>query len=131
MYITLRDCSRKMSAEIENKTVDDLCDFLSQEQEIDTSVVENIRKHKIDGSIFIQLDEEYLREVAPLLGDRIRLKRIVASAVEPFSENTTPINASLLSPAIRTPTITPSVSVSSDIEVASSSNEVTRLLYNY
>ena len=115
MYITLRDCSRKMSAEIENKTVDDLCDFLSQEQEIDTSVVENIRKHKIDGSIFIQLDEEYLREVAPLLGDRIRLKRIVASAVEPFSENTTPINASLLSPAIRTPTITPSVSVSSDL----------------
>ena len=69
--------------------------------------------------------------MAPLLGDRIRLKRIVASAVEPFSENTTPINASLLSPAIRTPTITPSVSVSSDIEVASSSNEVTQLLYNY
>ena len=32
-----------MSAEIENKTVDDLCDFLSQEQEIDTSVVENTR----------------------------------------------------------------------------------------
>ena len=37
--------------------------------------------HKIDGLTFIQLNEEYLRELAPLLGDRIKIKKLVSVAL--------------------------------------------------
>ena len=38
---------------------------------LEDHVLENIKKHKIDGQAFLQLNEEYLKEVAPPLGDRL------------------------------------------------------------
>ena len=40
-------------------------------------VLSAIVSHKIDGA-FLELTEEYLREVAPILGDRIKLKKIIS-----------------------------------------------------
>ena len=41
-------------------------------------VLSAIVSHKIDGEAFLELTEEYLREVAPILGDRIKLKKIIS-----------------------------------------------------
>jgi len=45
--------------------------------QVEDSVLENIINHKIDGEVFMSLSEEYLREVAPLLGDRLKIKRLI------------------------------------------------------
>ena len=43
-----------------------LCEFLEIEfPDLDNHVLENIKKHKIDGQTFLQLNEEYPKEVAP------------------------------------------------------------------
>ena len=41
------------------------------------SILETILEHKIDGETFLQLEDEDLKEIAPLLGDRIKLKRCI------------------------------------------------------
>ena len=71
---------------IQSKDVEDLCLFL--ELEIPTLDEENIRKHNIDGATFLQLNEEYLKELAPLLGDRMKLKKIIVAGVEAISSQT-------------------------------------------
>ena len=68
---------------METKSVEELCSYLQDEICVDDEVLSNLKKHKIDGETFLQLNEEYLREVAPLLGDRIKLKRVITSALEP------------------------------------------------
>ena len=79
---------------IQKMSVDQLCDYLAKHLVDITDVLENIRIHKIDGAAFLQLNEEYLREVAPLLGDRIKLKSVVSNAHEPPSPVATPENSS-------------------------------------
>lgn len=70
--------------------VEELCCYLQEELQGIDDVLDNIRKHKIDGQIFLQLNEEYLREVAPLLGDRIKLKMLITKARDPLSVSVTP-----------------------------------------
>ena len=64
-------------------------------------VISNIKQHKIDGKIFLQLNEEYLREVAPLLGDRMKLKQVISEALVPQSLPVTPPVVVLRSPLNR------------------------------
>ena len=58
---------------IQKMNVDQLCDYLAKHLVDVTDVLEDIRIHKIDGAAFFHLNEENLREVAPILGDRIKL----------------------------------------------------------
>ena len=37
-----------------------------------------IQRTFADGSVFVELNEEYLREVAPLLGDLLKIKRVMS-----------------------------------------------------
>jgi hypothetical protein len=83
-------------ANICGKSMNELCDYLSIViPDLDLSVIENIKKHKINGELFLQLTEEYMREIAPLLGDRIKLKRIISTALEPA----TPVSSSISTPS--------------------------------
>ena len=66
---------------MEGKSVEQLCDYL-REEDVDEAILINIKKHKIDGSLFVQLNDEYLREIAPLLGDRLRLKNIITRVLD-------------------------------------------------
>ena len=62
--------------QVKDKDPNGLCCLLQElVPDVDSEVFENIKRHKITGDIFLQLDEEYLREIAPSLGDRIRLKK--------------------------------------------------------
>ena len=58
-----------------------MCDYL-REEDVDEAILTNIKKHKIDGLLFVQLNDEYLREIAPLLGDRLRLKNITTRVLD-------------------------------------------------
>ena len=102
---------------IENKDVDELCDFIKDSiPDIKCDVLENFKRHKVNGEIFAQLDEEYLRELAPLLGDRVRLKKIISAAFEPASVTQTPESTPVTSPPTQY-SPTPSVHSSQTYEV--------------
>ena len=61
-----------------------VCEFLQSEiPMISGEILEKIIAHKIDGEVFLEMgsDDEYLREVAPLVGDRIKIKRAICTAV--------------------------------------------------
>lgn len=58
----------------------EVCDYLRRHvPSLEDSVFEKMTQHKIDGEVFLPLNEEYLREIAPLLGDRLKIKRILNS----------------------------------------------------
>ena len=60
------------------------------------SVLESISDHKIDGDAFLQLDDQGLKEIAPLLGDRFKIKRVMKSILDEI----TPVTVSWLSTCI-------------------------------
>jgi hypothetical protein len=69
-----------MAKKFESFTPSEVCEYLRRsDSTLDVAVYDKIAEHKIDGEIFMSLTEEYLREVAPLLGDRVRIKRILNS----------------------------------------------------
>ncbi len=50
----------------QGKSVSQLSEYIFSEfRDIDDKVIENLRKNKVDGETFLQLDEEYLKEIAP------------------------------------------------------------------
>jgi len=49
---------------------------------IGEDILERIIEHKIDGEIFSILNDECLREIAPLLGDRLKLKKLIVKVLE-------------------------------------------------
>lgn len=44
---------------------------------ISLDVFSNIVRQKIDGEILAELSESDMREIAPLLGDRLKIKRVI------------------------------------------------------
>jgi len=68
--------------ELESYSPTDVCVFLKEQiPNISESILEAIEDHKIDGGVFMELTEEYLREIAPLLGDRLKIKRAIRLAL--------------------------------------------------
>ncbi len=41
------------------------------------SILKTIVEQKIDGEVFLELDDSSMREIAPLLGDRLKIKRVL------------------------------------------------------
>ena len=59
-----------------------VCEFLKNEiPTISGDILDKIIAHKIDGEVFLEIDEEYFREIAPLVGDRVKMKRAIRTAV--------------------------------------------------
>ena len=52
----------------------------SQLPAVSEDVLTAIINHKIDGEVFLVLNEEYLREISLILGDRIKMKKIISDA---------------------------------------------------
>ena len=48
---------------------------------ISEDVLENVIDHKIDGEVFLDLNDAYLKEIAPLLGDRLKIRRAITSVL--------------------------------------------------
>ena len=72
----------EITASFENLSPDEVCDFLKKHvPSISDDILEKVKEHKIDGEVFVALNDEYLREIAPLLGDRLKIKRAIATAL--------------------------------------------------
>ena len=62
---------------------------------LDEDDIKTFRQNKIDGIAFIELNDEYLRELCPVPGDRMKIKKIVQTFVEPISSLSTPKSCTL------------------------------------
>ena len=72
---------REMAAGFEGLSAEEICTYMREQiPSISDEILERFEEHKIDGSVFLELNDEYLREIAPRLGDRLKLKRIIAKA---------------------------------------------------
>lgn len=63
-------------SEFEGFSPEEVRDYVQQLPQLDQEVLNKIVKHKIDGETFLFLNGEYLREIAPLLGDRLKIKKV-------------------------------------------------------
>ena len=64
---------------VEDFSTEDVCQ--EQVPDISQSFLEALKEHRIDGRVLLELTDEYLRELAPLLGDRIKIKRVIRFAL--------------------------------------------------
>ena len=98
------------------KSVNDLCEFSEIEfPDLEDHVLENIKKHKIDGQTFLQLNEEYPKEVAPPLGDRLKLKKDITAGVERYLYYQASLNYQLPATSLPSVQFSDSVSIISDL----------------
>jgi hypothetical protein len=116
-----------MAANFEALSPENLCLFLRNEiPTISEDVLEKIVEHKIDGEVFRDLTDDYLREIAPLLGDRLKIKRVLAATFA----NVPPAPPSSDAPSCSTSTPTFSHgSVPSDTNISTPSHTPCNLLY--
>ena len=71
-----------MAAGFEGLSPEEICAYVKEQiPSISDEILERFKEHKIDGSVFLELNDEYLREIAPRLGDRLKLKRIITRAL--------------------------------------------------
>jgi hypothetical protein len=113
-----------MAANFEALSPENLCLFLRNEiPTISEDVLEKIVEHKIDGEVFRDLTDDYLREIAPLLGDRLKIKRVLAATFA----NVPPAPPSSDAPSCSTST--PTFSHGSDTNISTPSHTPCNLLY--
>lgn len=74
----------------------EVCEYVkTQASALETYVFQKMVEHKIDGETFLVLNEEYLREIAPLLGDRLKIKRIISSLLATCEESASQLSVPL------------------------------------
>ena len=67
-----------MASHFEALSPEDVCIFLENEiPTISEDILKKIVEHKIEGEVFLSLNDEYL--IAPLLGDLIKIKRMLTA----------------------------------------------------
>ena len=71
-----------MAASFDCLSCDEVCKFLEERiPSISKEVLERVKAHKIDGEVLAELNDEYLREIAPLLGDRLKIRRAITASL--------------------------------------------------
>ena len=113
-------------ASIQKTTIEELCDFLLTElPDLDCEVLDNINRHKIDGQTFLQLNDDYLKEIAPLLADRIKIKKVITAECEAVSGT---ISCTPVQSTPSTPLILSRDSSHYDVDISDDATEVCRML---
>lgn len=65
-----------------NFTTEDVRQYVREEvSTVSQSVLEAITTQKIDGEVFLEMDDECLHEIAPLGGDRLKLKKAIRQSL--------------------------------------------------
>ena len=78
---------RRTMAGFELYSPSEVCAFLKQQiPTISEAVLDQVIAHKVDGEVFPYIDDEYLRELAPLVGDTFKVKKAIHKARELLSE---------------------------------------------
>ena len=59
-----------MAAGFEGLSPEEICAYVKEQiPSISDEILERFKEHEIDGSVFLELNDEYLREIAPRLGE--------------------------------------------------------------
>lgn len=73
-----RLCIAKVMAALRSLSCESVCSFLKGKiPSLSENIMEKLKQQKIDGEVLLELDEDYLRELAPLMGDRLKLKKVI------------------------------------------------------
>ena len=65
--------------DIKSFSVDELCNWLEGKEDITTDTIATMEGNRINGRTFIDLNENDLKEMFPVLGDRKAVERTVKS----------------------------------------------------
>ena len=66
----------KLSGNVSQYSVEDLAQYLL-DREVRTGLVVNFRKNLVNGAAFLQLTEEDLKELVPLVGERVLIRQLL------------------------------------------------------
>ena len=70
-------------ARFEEFSPDEVCDYVNNKLPLlEPDVLDRIVEHKIDGETFLVLNDEYLHEISLLLGDRLKIKKVIMKLLE-------------------------------------------------
>lgn len=69
----------EMDLDMESWSPNEVVLFLAGEvPDIDENVLKSFADNKVSGDLLLDLDDDSLRELIPVLGDRIRVKKVIA-----------------------------------------------------
>lgn len=57
---------------------DELCDYLKC-KDLDPEAVETVKQNRLSGATFLELSKEHLKELFPVVGDRIAVSKLLES----------------------------------------------------
>ena len=72
---------------MEGLSVEELCDYLIEKENLDEDIVDILRANKIKGKTFIRLTKDHTKELFPVVGDRLELASIVEKMMTRNKEN--------------------------------------------
>ena len=66
---------------IKEMDIEEFADLL-EEKNMHEYIVETCRQNRVSGAVFIELTQEELKELAPLLADRVALRKLQKESIE-------------------------------------------------
>ena len=82
---TSSDNGTDMATKIINfYSVEELYDFL-RDNNVSSDVSDRVKSNQINGELFLELTSDELKEIAPVLGDRVTLRKLQAKLADQVS----------------------------------------------
>ena len=69
-------------AQIEEMGVDEFCDYLLEQKGFHSDVVTNFNRNRISGATFLDLNDEDLKDLVPVIGDRVNVRKLLVESRE-------------------------------------------------
>lgn len=67
---------------IEEMEIDEFCDYLLKEKGFHSDVVTSFNRNRISGATFLDLSEEDLKDLVPVIGDRVDVRKLLVQLKE-------------------------------------------------
>ena len=75
---------------------DQVSEYLKEQvPTVSGDILDNIIDQKIDGEVLLALDDASMKEIAPLLGDRVKIKRVIKCVLSKTPSYSIPSKVSL------------------------------------
>ena len=66
----------RVMAAVHTFSGEDLCEHLEREN-VDPSIIETVKKNKLSGASFLQLTDDHLKEMFPVIGERMLVSQLL------------------------------------------------------
>ena len=68
---------RQTMARIEEMGVDEFCDYLWEQKGFHSDIVTSFNRNRISGATFLDLNDEDLKDLVPVVGDRVNVRKLL------------------------------------------------------